>query len=297
MEISIRGVSLPEDSTTSDQVAAFVVPALAGIEPADSTILPPEGGTTNEAHRYVVTASDTILIRTNPGRDPERHGLHDTFLELMAIAERSEIKVINQPAQLNRFASKSSLLLLEPKYRPDMLVTGDLEQITDFVRAAPSECVVKPVVGSRGKNVIRVANDHADSTTLLATTFGDQQVVVQHFVAARHPGDRRVIVLDGEILEDSGNIAGIERHPATGDFRANLHAGGSAHPLQLNESEREAAQSAARLLFDHGIRLAGVDMIGDKIIEFNVFSTGGLYDGNRFAETDFTETIVRRFLA
>ena len=214
----------------------------------------------------------------------------------MMIAEEYGVRVVNRPGNLLRFASKSSLLLLDRKHRPEMVVTDDADEVIEFVRSASGDCVIKPLLGSRGNNVLRVANDAADLKNLLAVTFGNAQVVAQHFVAANHPGDRRVIVLDGQIVESDGCLAGIERHPAAGDFRANLHAGGSAHPLLLNETERAAATTAGKLLLSHGIRLAGVDMIGDKIIEFNVFSTGGLYDGNRFANTDFAETIVRQLL-
>ena len=121
-------------------------------------------------------------------------------------------------------------------------------------------------------------------------------MVAQHFIAADHPGDRRVVVLDGKILEANGHIAGIERRPAENDFRGNLHAGGTAHPFTLTPTERAAAEHAAMLLRASGIRLAGVDLIGDQIIELNVFSTGGLYDANRFANIDFTEMIVQRLV-
>ncbi len=272
------------------------------MESAGAREAPTKDSTANSEQRrplscFSITNEDTVLIRTNPGRDPTRHVIHHTFLELMMIAEASGIRIINSPAHLTRFASKSSLLLLNQKYRPEMLVSASHRALTDFVRNAPGDCVVKPVFGSRGKNVLRVSSDQQALVSLLAATFPDEPVVAQHFVTANHPGDRRVVVLDGEILESNGCIAGIERHPAAGDFRANLHAGATPHPLSLNELEREAATHAAKLLFDHGIQLAGVDMIGDKIIEFNVFSTGGLFDGNRFADTEFTTIIIERFLA
>ena len=304
IRISIRGVKLPEGLATSQQIAEFVVPALAGIESAGRHNIPPKAGTTNARTKsqnqpscFELTSEDTVLIRTNPGRDPARHAIHHTFLELMMIAETSGVRIINSPAHLTRFASKSSLLLLDPNHRPEMLVSPSHEVLTDFVQSAPGDCVVKPVFGSRGKNVLRVSSDQQDLVSLLAATFHDEPIVAQHFVTANHLGDRRVVVLDGKILESDGKIAGIERRPAAGDFRANLHAGATPHPLNLNELEREAATHAAKLLSDHGIRLAGVDMIGDKIIEFNVFSTGGLFDGNRFANTDFTSIIIERLLA
>ena len=91
-------------------------------------------------------------------------------------------------------------------------------------------------------------------------------------------------------------MAGIERRPAVDDFRANLHAGGSAHELTLSKRARSAAEYAARLLADHGIWLAGVDLIGDRIIEFNVFSTGGLYDSIQFSGVRFDDAIVEHLM-
>jgi glutathione synthase len=243
-----------------------------------------------------IEAGDVIMIRTNPGRDASRVQIHESFLHLCAAAESTGVRVINSPQQLRYFASKSSLVTVDPKFRPAMIVTNEPKQILDFINCSPVDCVAKPLFGSRGENVIRVSKSNSDLEQTLSDSFGDTTLVVQQIVDADHPGDKRVVVLDGEILEVDGHLAGIERHPASNDFRANLHAGGSAHDLTLSPTARSAAQYGAELLAANGIRLAGVDLIGDRIIEFNVFSTGGLYDAIRFSDVRFDDVIAERLL-
>ena len=246
--------------------------------------------------RQKVQRGDLILIRTNPGRDNARTQIHESFLHLCITAKSQGIRVVNSPEHLRYFASKSSLLMVEPRYRPAMVVTGDHQQAIEFVMNSPSDCVVKPLFGSRGENVIRVSKSSTNLEEKINATFGSTTLVVQRFVEADHPGDRRVIVFGGELLQWNGHIAGIERHPADSDFRANLHAGGSAHQLRLSKEALAAAQHAASLLHEQGIWLAGVDLIGDKIIEFNVFSTGGLFDSIKLSSIPFDELIVRKLI-
>lgn len=238
---------------------------------------------------------DVILIRTNPGRDLNRSNVHSTFLELCQVAKAKGIRVINDPDRLGFFASKAAISVLPDKYRPEMLVTNDLQSVVQFVKSSECDCVVKPLLGSRGENVVRLRSDTATLDESLKH-FAGKSIVVQHFIASQERGDKRVVVLNGELIENEGQIAGIHRIPADGDFRANLHAGGSAIPLSLTQDQREAVLAAAAILKNAGIQLAGIDLIGNKVIEFNVFSTGGIYDANQFADFDFTESIVSSML-
>ena len=273
-----RAYSLPSIATSSEQVEAFV-----------------KSGA--EISRQRIEAGDLILIRTNPGRDTSRTQVHESFLHLCTAAQADGIRVVNSPQHLRYFASKSSLVTVDSKFRPAMVVTSDAQQIIDFVNAAPADCVAKPLFGSRGENVIRISKSSTDLGAELLSTFGETTLVVQQFVDADHLGDKRVLVVGGKILEVGEHVAGIERRPAKDDFRANLHAGGSAHQLTLSSNARAAVQYAAKLLDQHGIWIAGVDLIGDKIIEFNVFSTGGLYDSIQFSAIPFDELIVQGLMS
>lgn len=240
-----------------------------------------------------LTAKDWVFIRTNPGRDAKRADLHHAFLETMIGLERAGIAFVNSPVLLRYFASKASIGFLPPQMRPKMLVSNQVDEVLSFVRSMDRDCVVKPNLGSRGNNVIRVDPSMPHLATLLQATFNGEAMVAQEFIESDHLGDRRVVVFDGQLIESpKGDLAGIERHPHADDFRANLHAGGTAHPLRLGATAKAAAVEAAQRLAECGVRLAGIDLIGDQIIEFNVFSTGGLFDANRFASFDFCETII-----
>ena len=243
---------------------------------------------------HSIELGDLILIRSNPGRDTDRTATHDSFLDLCRAAQTNGIRVVNDPSHLKYFASKASLAATDPQFCPPMVVSNRADLIAEFVRRSKTNCVIKPLVGSRGKNVIRVGHDDEGLESLIESTFKSVGIVAQHFVNADHPGDKRVVVLCGKVLEIDGHLAGIERRPAPDDFRANLHTGGTAHPLTLSDSARATAEYAAKLLFEHGIWLAGVDLIGDKIIEFNVFSTGGLFDAENYSGISFSEAIAKR---
>src|SRR5690606_26602207 len=89
-------------------------------------------------------------------------------------------------------------------------------------------------------------------------------------------GDLRVVVFKGSILECEGLPAAIRRRPKPGEFRSNLHHGGTAERAALSPAVRERAERCARMLHARGIALAGIDFVGDLIIELNIFATGGL---------------------
>ena len=243
-----------------------------------------------------VTSGDWILIRTNPGRDLARSGIHQSFLQLCRVAKSRGVRVVNDPTHLTYFASKGCLAQLDARFCPAMLVSNQTRLIVDFVRSADCDCVLKPLVGSRGQNVLRVASGQIGLEDLIEKTFGGESIVAQHFVSAEHLGDKRVVVCGGKILAMGKWLGGIERRPAEGDFRANLHAGASPHLLTLTADAKAAAEYAAELLNAHGIWLAGVDLIGDRIIEFNVFSTGGLYFAEQFSGEGFSAEIIERLM-
>ncbi len=249
----------------------------------------------SELKTYGLSSGDTIMIRTNPGRDIERSAKHRAFLDFCNVCEMSGMRLVNDPKHLELFASKASIALLAPKYRPTTIVSSIEQQLLAFVASAKCDCVLKPAIGSRGNDVIRLSPDDPHLESKVNELAVGRLLVAQHFVHADHEGDKRVIVLAGEVLEHNNTVAGIHRTPKHGDFRANLHAGGTAHPLNLNQQERETANHAASLLMNHGIELAGVDLIGGKVIEFNVFSTGGLFDCVGFSDIPFEDLIVDSF--
>ena len=294
----VDGISLDGSNATSSMQLRADAVQLEIPTDADSAVVADfaKSATPDSFRQLAIGQDDLILIRTNPGRDLENLGKHNLFLELCQIAKSLGIRVVNDPASLTFFASKAAIALLPQQYRPQMLVTQKSEEAVAFAKDLGRECVIKPVLGSRGNNVIRIDSVTDRLEEELADRFDKQSIVIQEFIATTEPGDKRVVVSGGKLLQHNGHFAGIHRIPADGDFRANLHAGGTAQPLSLSGAQREAALTAASLLFENGITLAGIDLMGTKVIEFNVFSTGGLFDANRFASFDFAESICQELV-
>lgn len=242
-------------------------------------------------------SGDLVVIRTNPGRDETRLDDHQTLLSLLATAESVGVRITNSPGHLFRFAAKTSLFSLDSQHRPAGLVSQSLNAIATFCSERESGCIVKPVLGSRGRGVTKLSSSlPPPERRAVQQLLEAGPVICQDFVDWSEPGDIRLVVLNGEPLEIDGCVAAIHRVPAEGDFRGNLHAGGTARPITPTQEMRDAARHAAALLAEYGIALAGVDLVGDKIIEMNVFSTGGLFDAQRFYQRDFASAIVDSWL-
>ena len=235
---------------------------------------------------------DLLFLRTNPGRDPERIGAHDRCLQLASVARTLGVRVLNRPDQLTRFASKASLFELDAAFRPEGIVTSKIADVLSFAADQNGPCVVKPLMGSRGRDVVKLTPGDANAIDATAKVMARSPVVCQEFVNWDQPGDVRLVVLNGEPLTLDGSVAAIHRVPPAGEFRANLHTGGTAQPIIPDEAMLAAATHAAQLLNRHGIWLAGIDLIGSKVIETNVFSTGGLFDAERFYDRDFAAAIA-----
>ena len=90
-----------------------------------------------------------------------------------------------------------------------------------------------------------------------------------------------------------GHSAAVRRIPGKKDFRSNIHAGGRAEPGIITSVIRDIAAKVGPQLVKDGLFLAGLDIIGNKIIEINVFSTGGIYPAEQFEGVDFTGMIIQ----
>ena len=288
----VNGLSLCQNGTRLNAVAVRCQNASSTINNLSVAKFAEE----SDQHHFETTeicGGDTILIRTNPGRDIERNSQHQNFILVCQNATKLGVIVVNDPFQLDFFASKAAINCLPKAHRPVTIVARDFETALEFWNDAKCDCVVKPLVGSRGQGVTQIRSDDKASVELLKNLVDSKGIVIQHFVKTEELGDKRVVVLDGKLLEHGYHIAGIHRVPAPGEFRANIHTGATAQPLTLSSSQKKAALYAASLLLKNGIRLAGIDLVDDQVIEFNVFSTGGLYDANRFANFDFSDEIVQ----
>lgn len=246
--------------------------------------------------RHTLDDRDLCVVRTNPGRDEARRSQHLAALRMLERLDDRGVPIVNSPRGLVRALTKLSLLELPPELAPITLVTRDLETIERFVEEH-RRAVIKPLEGTRGRDVfvLDAAQASSNSRQIIDVVVRQGYAVVQEFVAGAEKGDVRVTVVDGAILELGGQPAAVARVPSRGDFRSNLHAGGSAAPASVTDDMRDAVVRIAPILAQEGLVHVGVDFVGNRILELNVFSPGGLHPCERLYARDFSDAVVESF--
>jgi len=241
---------------------------------------------------------ELVWIRTNPARGG-RGWAHQTMLNLLRIARDGGTTVVNDPVGLARASSKLYLHRVPPAFRPRTLVSGDREEISAFIAGCSGgKAVLKPLTGTRGQDVylIELATER-NLNAIIDTLVRDGYAIVQEFVPEAMEGDTRLVLLFGALLEAEGVPLVVRRVPTGMDFRSNVHVGGRAVPTAVTASMRECASVLGPILMEDGLGLVGVDFIGGKVVELNVFSTGGFWEAEQFYEAPFIETCVAEVVA
>ncbi len=147
---------------------------------------------------------------------------------------------------------------------------------------------MKPLDGAGGSGVMTVSKADRNTRSIVdaITREGMRYAMVQEYLPAVRAGDKRVLVLDGEIL---GAINRIARED---DVRSNIHAGGRVEACDVTESERKIiAEMAPRLAAD-GLFFVGLDFIGGKLTEVNVTSPTGIQELSRHVGREVADRVI-----
>lgn len=212
---------------------------------------------------------DAVIMRKDPPFDNEY--LYSTYL--LELAAEQGALVLNNPAAIRGWNEKLSIARF-PQFTPEFIVTSDSSLIREFL-VEHGDIVVKPLDGMGGSEVYRLhAEDHNISVILEnMTRFGQRTIMSQRYLPAIKQGDKRIIVIDGVPLPYA-----LARIPKTGETRGNLAAGGTGKAQPLSSRDSEIASTVGKVLKEHGIFLAGLDVIGDHLTEINVTSPTGMVE-------------------
>ena len=243
-----------------------------------------------ESSVYALSDADVVLMRQDPPFDM-------AYITATHMLERihPETLVVNDPFHVRNAPEKLFVTQFEG-LMPPTLITSDREEIRAF-RAMHKEIVVKPLYGNGGAGVFRLKNDDENLNALLEmfTQFYREPIVVQRYVPQVRQGDKRIILVDGEA------VGGINRVPAEGEARSNLHVGGRAEPIDLSARDRAICAAIGPELKVRGLIFAGIDVIGDYLTEINVTSPTGIQELRRFGGADAAkltwDAIERRLAA
>ncbi|TXC68862.1 glutathione synthase [Sphingorhabdus soli] len=219
---------------------------------------------------------DVVLMRQDP---PFDLGYITATHLLERIMDRTLI--VNDPVQV-RNAPEKVMVLDYARFMPPTLVTLDLNEVRAF-HAKHGSIVVKPIHGNGGKAVFRIGDDGMNLSALVEL-FGQvwrEPFMVQAFLPSVAEGDKRIVLVDGEIA------GAINRKPGAGEFRSNLAAGGHAEATTLTAREEEICAAMGPELKRRGLIFTGIDVIGGEwLTEINVTSPTGIVAIDTFNGTD-----------
>jgi ribosomal protein S6--L-glutamate ligase len=162
--------------------------------------------------------------------------------------------------------------------------TKDVAEVINYVGGAP--LVIKLLEGTQGLGIVLAETNNAAESVLEAFNGLQARVIVQEFIKEAKGADIRAFVVDGNV------VGAMKRQGKEGEFRSNLHRGGSADIIQLTDEEENAALKAAKSL---GLGICGVDMLqsarGPLILEVN--SSPGLEGIEAATKKDIANIIIR----
>jgi glutathione synthase len=158
--------------------------------------------------------------------------------------------------------------------------------------------ILKPLEGSGGAGVfVARSDDRRNLGEIIAALSRDGYVVAQEYLPAARDGDVRLLLLDGVPLRVRGKYAAFRRRPDGHDIRSNMHAGGTVVPAEVTPIMLELAELARPQLVRDGMFLAGLDIIGDKLVEINVLSPGGFGSAQQIQKVNFAKAVVHALAA
>ncbi len=227
-----------------------------------------------------LSALDVILLRQDPPFDM-------SYITTTHLLERihPQTLVVNDPASVRN--SPEKILVMDfPDLMPDTLITRDFDAINRF-REEFGDIILKPLYGNGGAGVFRVTHSDQNLSALLEMFDAafKEPFIAQRYLADVRKGDKRIILVDGE------PVGAINRVPAEGDARSNMHAGGRAEHAELTNKERDICQRIGPVLRKNGFIFVGIDVIGDYITEINVTSPTGIREIQNFSGTDIASLV------
>lgn len=243
-----------------------------------------------------ITANDldVLLLRNDPASESVGRGwAKNASMIFGQLALRHGVIVLNDPNSLSEAVNKMYFQHFPESVRPRTLITRDPKEIHDFHEEQGGSIIVKPLQGSGGVGVFLVKKDDAvNLNQMIEAISRDGYVIAQEYLPKATDGDVRLFVVNGEALQWKGKYAALRRVNKNGDIRSNMSAGGTAEKVKVNDTMLEIVDIIRPKLVLDGMFMVGLDIVGDKLMEINVFSPGGLQGASEFEGVDFSIPVI-----
>ena len=237
---------------------------------------------------------DVLFLRSDPSKDRgSRHWAQGVGIDFGRVALKHGVIVLNDPNGLATAMNKMYFQTFPEEVRPKTLITRSRERIREFAKEQGNLVVLKPVQGSGGQGVFLVKpDDMSNLNQIIDALSKDGYIIAQEYLPEASKGDIRLFMMNGQPMKYKGRYAAFRRVGAAGDIRSNVHAGGSVEPAVITDEALELAKMVRPKLVQDGMFFVGLDIVGNKLMEINVFSPGGLPTCQKFEGVNFVFALI-----
>ncbi|HUG39186.1 MAG TPA: hypothetical protein VMM12_01810 [Longimicrobiales bacterium] len=238
---------------------------------------------------------DVIWLRYNPAEEVgDRAWAQNAGILFGQLALEHGVVVLNHPYSLSWAISKMYFQQFPEAVRPACIITRSYERIRDFHAAHGRTIVLKPLMGYGGTDVFLVGEDAGNLRQIVESLARGGYIIAQQFLPRAAEGDTRLFLVNGKPLAVEGKYAAVRRVAGSEDFRSNMSAGGTPAPPEVDEDMLRLASVVGPKLVKDGIFFAGLDIVGDKLVEINTISAGGLNIAGKLQGVDFGGAVIER---
>ena len=242
-----------------------------------------------------VTELDVIVLRNDPSKDiEERPWAAQVGPMFGRLAAERGVLVVNDPDGLALAQNKLYLEGFPENIRPPTTISKNVSEIRDFIASRKDGVIIKPLAGSGGKNVFKINSpDDPNISQIFEAVSEEGYLIAQAYLPEATGGDIRIFLMNGSPLEREGKYAALRRVPAKGDIRSNVHAKGTVEKVEISDDVLQITESVRPKLIQDGLFLVGLDIVGDRVLEINVFTPGNLWSIGNMQDVDFSETVIQ----
>jgi glutathione synthase len=249
----------------------------------------------DDAPRSEVTLShfDVVFLRNNPATLAAGVDTFNPAIDFGRRLKRSGVMVVNDPDGLVRAGSKMYLAGFPEQVRPRTLISRSTDKIKQFLTELDGPAILKPLAGFGGQNVFFLKRGQVSNLNqMISAVRKEGYVIAQEYLPQVARGDKRVLLLGGEPIRLGRHVAAYKRMRPKDDIRNNMHVGGQRRRCEFTDSEQRICDLLRPRLVADGLYFVGVDIVGDKVLEINVFAPGGIHNINALYGVNVGEVVI-----
>ncbi len=243
--------------------------------------------------RHCLNDYDFVFLRYNPGEEDLLHRQWSPALGFGRALKEAGVRVVNDPDGLARASSKMYLTQF-PQVSVPSIVTRSPEDVRAFLADLKKPAILKPLHGYGGRNVFLVKDtSEVNLNQIISAATERGYLMAQEYVPANPAHDKRVLVCNGKAIALGNRWAVFQRVSQKGEIRSNMRLGASRQEATLDFEETQIVEAVGPQLVKDGLFFVGLDIVGGKLIEINVFCPGGIHNINQLYGANVGKEVIK----